>query len=223
MSVIPEKLRQAYHNDLTDVPLLIDAAEELDRLYAKVIKLEDQIKLLENKAEDIRRYEDLIHRAAELLGPSMVELEKAKAEIERLKQEDATSWRPADANAEIRKLKTEVERLEEQCRGLAQAALNNGQDLLLKEAEVERLNERIYKTESNRDDWKERAKELEVQVKRLLAKEGARISDALRSGRISEAMKSEPRRDANGDPIPWPMDADYFMAFDPADPDRPTD
>jgi len=31
---IPEKLRQAYHNDLTDVPLLIDAADEIERLRA---------------------------------------------------------------------------------------------------------------------------------------------------------------------------------------------
>jgi hypothetical protein len=29
---ITEKLRQAYHNDLTDVPLLLDAADEIDRL-----------------------------------------------------------------------------------------------------------------------------------------------------------------------------------------------
>jgi hypothetical protein len=29
---IAEKLRQAYHNDLTDVPLLLDAADEIDRL-----------------------------------------------------------------------------------------------------------------------------------------------------------------------------------------------
>jgi hypothetical protein len=28
---IPEKLRQAYHNDLTDVPLLLEAADEIDK------------------------------------------------------------------------------------------------------------------------------------------------------------------------------------------------
>jgi len=31
------------------------------------------------------------------------------------------------------------------------------------------------------------------------------------------------RMDANGNPIPWPESADYFMAFDPANPDIPTD
>lgn len=52
---------------------------------------------------------------------------------------------------------------------------------------------------------------LEAQVKRLLAKEGERISKAL------------VRKDANGDPIPWAKEHDYFMAFDPENPDIPTD
>lgn len=42
---------------------------------------------------------------------------------------------------EVKKLLQEVERLTEQCRGLAQAAINNGQELLLQEAEIERLND----------------------------------------------------------------------------------
>jgi len=29
---IAEKLRQAYHNDLTDCPILLDGADEIDRL-----------------------------------------------------------------------------------------------------------------------------------------------------------------------------------------------
>jgi uncharacterized coiled-coil DUF342 family protein len=33
---IAEKLRQAYHNDLTDVPLLLDAADEIERLRADI-------------------------------------------------------------------------------------------------------------------------------------------------------------------------------------------
>ena len=36
-------------------------------------------------------------------------------------------------------LTAEIERLQQQCEGLAQSAMNNGQDLLLKEAEIERL------------------------------------------------------------------------------------
>lgn len=43
---IPKKLRQAYHNDLTDVPLLLEAADEIDRLEAKANTLEGQVKRL---------------------------------------------------------------------------------------------------------------------------------------------------------------------------------
>jgi hypothetical protein len=38
---------------------------------------------------------------------------------------------------------TEIERLEKQAKGLAQSAMNNGQDLLLKEAELTRLHTAI--------------------------------------------------------------------------------
>jgi hypothetical protein len=41
MSVIPEKLRQAYHNDLTDVPLLLDAAEEIEQLQTEIERLKE--------------------------------------------------------------------------------------------------------------------------------------------------------------------------------------
>jgi len=39
MNVIAEKLRQAYHNDLTDVPLLLDGADEIDRLREALEKI----------------------------------------------------------------------------------------------------------------------------------------------------------------------------------------
>jgi len=81
--------------------------------------------------------------------------------------------------------------------------------------EIERLTyelKRWKEVEANRPDWEklwgeqsEKADELKAQiarwegianglgkqVQRLLAKEGERISDALRSGRISEAMKKD--------------------------------
>jgi hypothetical protein len=38
---IAEKLRQAYHNDLTDVPLLLDAADEIERLQAALEQAAD--------------------------------------------------------------------------------------------------------------------------------------------------------------------------------------
>lgn len=47
--------------------------------------------------------------------------------------EDYLTWQAAD----------EIERLTKQCEGLAQAAMNNGQDLLLQEAEIERLRDMI--------------------------------------------------------------------------------
>jgi hypothetical protein len=49
--------------------------------------------------------------------------------VERLRKMGGIGYEAAD----------EIERLQEQCRGLAQSAMNNGQDLLLKEAEIERL------------------------------------------------------------------------------------
>lgn len=40
---------------------------------------------------------------------------------------------------------------------------------------------------------------------------------------MTKGIVEEVRRDANGDAIPWPQSADYFMAFDPDNPDVPTD
>jgi predicted RNase H-like nuclease (RuvC/YqgF family) len=63
---------------------------------------------------------------------------EAAAEIERL-----TSNKLAEENialcVKLREAKAEIERLRTQCEGLAQSAMNNGQDLLLKEGEIERL------------------------------------------------------------------------------------
>ena len=43
MNRIAEKLRQAYHNDLTDAPVLIDGAEEIDRLQSLLNKAVEQL------------------------------------------------------------------------------------------------------------------------------------------------------------------------------------
>ncbi len=56
-------------------------------------------------------------------------------EIERLRM-DVSDWRGCVKNAT-----DEVEQLNKQYDGLAQAAINDGQDLLLKEAEIEQLKE----------------------------------------------------------------------------------
>jgi hypothetical protein len=56
----------------------------------------------------------------------------------------------AAARAELAQI--EVARLIEQCRGMAQSAMNNGQALLLAEAEVEQLKKRLNLAEDwNRD------------------------------------------------------------------------
>jgi hypothetical protein len=50
----PERLRQAYHDDLTDCPILLDAAEEIERLRAAL----DQIVAMDPKgirADDLGR------------------------------------------------------------------------------------------------------------------------------------------------------------------------
>lgn len=39
----------------------------------------------------------------------------------------------------------------------------------------------------------------------------------------TEETRTEPRKDINGNIISWPEEADYFMAFDPDNPDIPTD
>jgi chromosome segregation ATPase len=88
--------------------------------------------------------------------------------------------------------------------------------------EFQRQGKMLKEMESLRDSWKERAEALEAQVKRLLAKQGERIELEALNKRLDEPLP-ELRRDANGDPIPWPKDADYFMGFDPENPDTPTD
>ena len=40
-SSLADKLRQAYHNDLTDVPLLLDAADEIERLREALQRIAD--------------------------------------------------------------------------------------------------------------------------------------------------------------------------------------
>ncbi len=85
--------------------------------------------------------------------------------------------------------------------------------------------------------------ELKAQVERLLAKEGNRIEKALvpitrkdggepcgecriqpgETCDICGAVSKELRKDANGNDIPWAKEHDYFMGFDPDNPDVPVD
>lgn len=40
---------------------------------------------------------------------------------------------------------------------------------------------------------------------------------------IREKDPKKIRKDAHGNPIPWSQEHDYFMGFDPENPDIPTD
>jgi phage tail tape-measure protein len=77
---IPEKLRQAYHNDLTDVPLLIEAADEIERLNARVAQLEGQI---ERGVKTIEQYDEGYKQGLAFAAARFAdELEKLKAALE---------------------------------------------------------------------------------------------------------------------------------------------
>jgi hypothetical protein len=125
----------------------------------------------------------------------------------------------------------------------------HGEDILALRARCEELqaqNERLLDTVGLRDkaihDQGRTIAALKAQAERLIAKEGKRISDELlRTDRQAGSLTDEqyaaavqpygekdkplpqPRKDANGNPIPWAKEHDYFMAFDPNDPDTPTD
>lgn len=92
----------------------------------------DQPMVDTNEIEQLRHE---IKLAYKLIDEMAEERSAAQDEIERLRAE--IEARTLAFEAAIR----EVERLRKQCEGLAQSAMNNGQDLLLKEAEIERLRE----------------------------------------------------------------------------------
>lgn len=48
---------------------------------------------------------------------------------------------------------TEIERLRKQCAGLARSAMNNGQEVLLKEAEIESLRRQLAHHKPNPTTW----------------------------------------------------------------------
>src|SRR6188768_2940620 len=76
MSYISDELRQAYHNDLTDVPLLIDAAEEIERLAGELRDCDLTISVEQGKVA----YRDKLLAAAEARATALA------AEVERLKE-----------------------------------------------------------------------------------------------------------------------------------------
>jgi len=58
MNVIAEKLRQAYHNDLGDVPILLDGADEIDSLIKERDRLREALKGLVGLVQLVRSRDD---------------------------------------------------------------------------------------------------------------------------------------------------------------------
>lgn len=54
MNDIAKKLRQAYHSDLTDVPLLLDAAEEIEKLKFQIEHLEACVTIHDRNRKELK-------------------------------------------------------------------------------------------------------------------------------------------------------------------------
>jgi hypothetical protein len=109
---IAEKLRQAHHNDLTDVPLLIDAAEEIEQLQRKVERLQrerDDIHTLWLKC--CSNSVALVHQHDELKAQN----ERLTYELKRWKEVEANrpDWEKlwGEQSEKADELKAQVERL----------------------------------------------------------------------------------------------------------------
>lgn len=50
MNQLADQLRQAYHNDLTDVPILIDAADRIEQLERENARLREALEAKTNGA-----------------------------------------------------------------------------------------------------------------------------------------------------------------------------
>jgi len=147
MNIIAEKLRQAYHNDLTDCPILLDGADEIDRLR----------KALEKRDAQDEKSMSLIHEAAKLISsPEYVDkLAAAEAEIDKLRT--ALSVTGADVDPRYQKYWTnlgrrmaaeeERDRLHAENRKLA-LSLQTSEDLLSStQIECVRLREALTTTQ----------------------------------------------------------------------------
>jgi hypothetical protein len=85
---IAEKLREAYHNDLTDVPLLLEAADKIDKLSGDgellVFAAEKIDQLTKERDEARQTLSDWTTDIGVRGFARRSELDAAKAEVERL-------------------------------------------------------------------------------------------------------------------------------------------
>jgi predicted RNase H-like nuclease (RuvC/YqgF family) len=92
----------------------------------------------------------------------------------------------------------EIERLGKQCEGLAQSALNNGQDLLLHERKVEQQQQEIERLTKNFIEAAERSAKAEAEVERLtdeLAKAHRLLSQSIGWQRDAEIVKAKQQQE----------------------------
>jgi len=78
MNVIAEKLRQAYHNDLTDVPILLDGADEIDKLCEALERFNAETIALTKRVEEL---DEQSRAAFEALSAENARLREALTEI----------------------------------------------------------------------------------------------------------------------------------------------
>ena len=174
-----------------------DDIPEKDRRLVAVVSIiadrDEKIEQLQRERDELKAALSVSNTAHHEIKMAAVAEWKAKAEqLQRERDDIHTLWLKCCSNS---------------------VALVHQHDEL--KAQIERLTyelKRWKEVEANRPDWEklwgeqsEKADELKAQiarwegianglgkqVQRLLAKEGERISDALRSGRISEAMKKD--------------------------------
>ena len=84
MNVIAEKLRQAYHNDLTDVPILLDGADEIDKLCEALERFNAETIALTKRVEELdeqsRAAFEALRAERDRLRERVVKLERSQLE-----------------------------------------------------------------------------------------------------------------------------------------------
>jgi chromosome segregation ATPase len=102
MNVIAEKLRQAYHNDLTDVPILLDGADEIDKLCEALERFNAETIALTKRVEELdeqsRAAFEALRAERDRLRERVVKLERSQLEtsIENNRLREALSVTSAD-------------------------------------------------------------------------------------------------------------------------------
>jgi len=109
MNVIAEKLRQAHHNDLTDVPILLDGADEIDKLREALERFNAETIALTKRVEELdeqsRAAFEALRAERDRLRERVVKLERSQLEtsIENNRLREALSITSADVDPRYQK------------------------------------------------------------------------------------------------------------------------